>query len=82
MVIIFIGRFRMIIDLHLVAIIYRHPFFEGLDRYPDKHPGVAVEFLHFKNNPDGTIFKFSFRRIQEPHPTGAPYQAAQVLSIK
>jgi hypothetical protein len=96
MVIIFIGSFRVIIDLHLITIIYRHPFLEGLYGYPDKHPGVAVEFLHFENNPNGTILKLSFRRIQESHPTRAPDQAvlhgmcsfadllpsAQILSIK
>ena len=86
----------MIIDLYLISIKYRHPFLEGFDGYPDKYPGVAVEFLHFKNNTDRTILKLSLRRIQEAHPARAPDQAVlycvssfanllpagQVLSIK
>ena len=67
MVVVFFGCFGMIVDLHFVSIVYRHPGFLGFDGNPYEDAGIAVEFLHLVHHTDRAVLKFSFCGIQKSH---------------
>jgi len=57
MVIVFVGKFRFIINLNFITIMNRHPLFTRFNRYSDKNTGIAVFITHSEYYPDYAISK-------------------------
>ncbi len=57
----------LVIDLHLVAVIHRHPSFARLDGNADKDSGVVVVIAHLVNNANHAISKLAAGPVKQPH---------------
>src|SRR6185437_7047640 len=67
MVFILARGFGMIINLYLVAIKHRHPFFAGFYRDTDKEARIAIFLLHFIYDADNAIAEFFLSPVAKAH---------------
>src|SRR5215469_9931201 len=65
---------RIIVDLHLIAVVHWHPRFARLDGDADKHTGIVVLIAHFVGDTNATIATLSSGPIQQAHAAVCPDQ--------
>src|SRR6267142_216818 len=65
--VVFIGCFRMIIDLNFVAVVDGHPGFAWLDGNADVNAGVVIHVAHFENDAEFAFADFSAGTVGEAH---------------
>jgi hypothetical protein len=68
-IVIFVGFFRLVIDLHFVTVVHRHPRLAGLDRNTNVNSGVIVVIAHLVHHADHAIAELSSRPVEQTHPT-------------
>src|SRR5271166_1866330 len=57
----------MVVDLHLVAVVHRHPLFSWLDGDADEHARVVVLVAHFVHHADDAVTHRAGGPIEQAH---------------
>ena len=67
MIVVLVRSFRVIIDLHFVAVMNRHPRLSWLERNTDEHSGIIVGVAHFVDHSNARVAHFAAHPIQKSH---------------
>src|SRR5882762_2485776 len=67
MVVVLVGFFWFVVDLHFVAVVDGHPLFARLDGNTNEYSGIVVVIAHFENDADAAVAEFSAGPIEEAH---------------
>src|SRR6516162_4329915 len=57
----------MIVNLHFIAIVHRHPFFPRFDGNADEHSGIVIEVTHLVAHANHAVAKLSPGSVEQPH---------------
>src|SRR6266404_1398598 len=68
-VVVLLGFFRLVIDLHFVTVVDGHPFFARLDGNADEDAGIVVVVAHFENDANAAVAEFAAGPVEEAHAT-------------
>src|SRR5437899_1002636 len=66
-IIVFFRSFGVIVDLNLVAIVNRHPFFARLDGDSNEDSGIIVEVAHLVDHADAAVGKLAAGPVEKAH---------------
>ena len=66
-ILVFAGSFRMVVDLHFVAVVDGHPFLARLDGNANEDAGIVVVVAHFVDDADSAIADFTAGPIEKAH---------------
>src|SRR5215472_4882862 len=66
-VLVFIRRLGVVVDLHFVAVVHRHPFFARLDGNADEDAGVVIFVAHSEDHADSTVADGPGGPVQQAH---------------
>src|SRR6267154_6635288 len=64
---VFLGIFRLIVDLHFVAVVHRHPRLARLDGNANIDAGIVVVIAHLEYNANSAVTKFAGRPIEKSY---------------
>src|SRR5437870_7682803 len=57
----------MIVDLHFVTIMHRHPCFTGFDGNTDENSRIVVFIAHLEHNVNFTVADLSSHAVEQAH---------------
>ena len=57
----------MIVNLHLVAVVDRHPLFARLDRNANEDAGVVVRVAHLEDHTNAAVADFAAGPVEKSH---------------
>ena len=74
-VLVFVGGFGVVVDLHFVAVVDGHPGLARLDGNADEYAGVVVLVTHLEDHADDAVADRAGGPIEQPHAAVGPHES-------